>query len=382
MGAGQLAGDGDRLHAGRRRLARAPHRRAAAFARCGSTPSSSTARTRSPTTSRRSSTRRRWRSRSTSSPPSRSTRRATRSSSSASCTRSSAPATARWRAACARRPARSPGATARSSAAWTGWPTSCARDHSKTKLAEAVTLYHVVVEASLAQPGPAHDRGLARGARRPAGLPRGDAQRRARRAAPHRLRRQAAGRPLPARTPDRSRMRSSGCIARSCRGRRRWPSRRTGTASYTECFGFTLEDIGEAGAALDRAALRAIGLPIDTIPRLPDADGPAAARARRPRAEAAAGRASSAPATTASPRTPRRSAIMFDPIAPPGRHRRPCGPARRSSGTSPTPSRGTSSCDNGRSRAMQGHAPHADLTLRLRFADWADVMAGRADPRA
>ena len=31
---------------------------------------------------------------------------------------------------------------------------------------------------------------------------------------------------------------------------------------------------------------------------------------------------------------------------------------------------------------MQGHAAHADLTLRLRFADWADVMAGRADPRA
>ena len=29
-----------------------------------------------------------------------------------------------------------------------------------------------------------------------------------------------------------------------------------------------------------------------------------------------------------------------------------------------------------------GRAAHADLTLRMRFADWADVMAGRADPRA
>jgi predicted lipid carrier protein YhbT len=31
---------------------------------------------------------------------------------------------------------------------------------------------------------------------------------------------------------------------------------------------------------------------------------------------------------------------------------------------------------------VAGRASHADLTLRCRFADWADVMAGRADPRA
>ena len=37
--------------------------------------------------------------------------------------------------------------------------------------------------------------------------------------------------------------------------------------------------------------------------------------------------------------------------------------------------------DNGRSRAVPGRAAHADLTLRCAFADWADVMAGRQDPR-
>jgi predicted lipid carrier protein YhbT len=37
--------------------------------------------------------------------------------------------------------------------------------------------------------------------------------------------------------------------------------------------------------------------------------------------------------------------------------------------------------DNGGSRAVQGRAARADLTLRCRFADWADVMAGRQDPR-
>jgi putative sterol carrier protein len=36
---------------------------------------------------------------------------------------------------------------------------------------------------------------------------------------------------------------------------------------------------------------------------------------------------------------------------------------------------------NAGSRAAAGAAPGADLTLRCRFADWADVSAGRADPR-
>ena len=34
------------------------------------------------------------------------------------------------------------------------------------------------------------------------------------------------------------------------------------------------------------------------------------------------------------------------------------------------------------STAAAGRPPRADLTLRCRFADWADVSAGRADPRA
>jgi SCP-2 sterol transfer family len=37
--------------------------------------------------------------------------------------------------------------------------------------------------------------------------------------------------------------------------------------------------------------------------------------------------------------------------------------------------------DNGGSRAVPGRAAHADLTLRCAFSDWADVMAGRQDPR-
>ena len=170
---------------------------------------------------------------------------------------------------------------------------------------------------------------LPRAARRAARLPRRDAQRRARRAAPHRLRRQAAGRPL-RRGPRADR-----------RGDRRAhprgaavdvgasPSRRTGT-SYTTCFGFTLEELGEAGARVDRA----------------EAAGDRPARRRRSRASRCrwtcrrasapcAGRsccapASSAPATAGVHADPEAIAILFDQMRPPGRRARRRRPARRS----------------------------------------------------
>ena len=139
------------------------------------------------------------RSRSTSSPPSRSTRRATRSSSSASCRRCAASATARWRAACRRSSRSSRSAFARSSTASTRWPTSCARDRSPAKLAAAVTLYHVVIEASLAQPGQHFICSYLEERDQLPGVPRGHGEHRRRRAAPHRLRREAARRPQPRR---------------------------------------------------------------------------------------------------------------------------------------------------------------------------------------
>ena len=142
----------------------------------------------------------------------------------------------------------SPGAIARSSAASTAWPTSCAPTARTAKLAAAVTLYHVVVEATLAQPGQHMIETYLERVRRPPRLPRRDAQRRARRAAPHRLRRQAAGRPLrrePRADPGRDRRPAS---ARCCRGRSAWPMPPNWDRSYTECFGFTLEDLGEEGA--------------------------------------------------------------------------------------------------------------------------------------
>jgi putative sterol carrier protein len=37
--------------------------------------------------------------------------------------------------------------------------------------------------------------------------------------------------------------------------------------------------------------------------------------------------------------------------------------------------------ENGDTRVAQGRAPRPDLTLRCHYADWVDVMGGRADPR-
>ena len=89
--------------------------------------------------------------------------------------------------------------------------------------------------------------------------------------------------------------------------------------------------------------LRAIGLPVDDLPRLPAADGPAAARARRPRPEAAARNLIGAGEQPVR-QGPGGGGDPLRRDATPGRRDGRAGRARRSSGTSPTPSRGTSRC--------------------------------------
>ena len=90
------------------------------------------------------------------------------------------------------------------------------RDRSRAKLAQAITLYHLVIEASLAQPGQHFiEEGLTRRDLLP-GFRSGIGQRLTRRAAPHRVRGQDDRRPRAARTPSASR-RSPICCARSCR---------------------------------------------------------------------------------------------------------------------------------------------------------------------
>ena len=71
-----------------------------------------------------------------------------------------------------------------------------APDRSLPKFAQAIALYHMVVEATLAQPGQHFIEDYFAKAGTMPGLQRGDGERLARRAAPHRLRRQGALRVL------------------------------------------------------------------------------------------------------------------------------------------------------------------------------------------
>src|SRR5919198_1722548 len=186
------------------------------------------------------------------------------------------------------------------------------RDRSKVKLAEAITLYHVVVEASLAQPGQhmieryleAYDvlpgfregmrnvsldeqRHIGFGVKLLADLYRAD---------PQPIQDAIVGlikEVLP----------WTAAVAKPPGWDR----------SYTECFGFTLEDLGEAGAASVEQKLRAIGLPIDDIPGFPmPMDLPARERALRGQKLLRAGLIG--PGDEGVVQDPEAIAIMFDTI--------------------------------------------------------------------
>jgi ribonucleotide reductase beta subunit family protein with ferritin-like domain len=150
--------------------------------------------------------------------------------------------------------------------------------------------------------------------------------------------------------------------------------------SYTECFGFTLEDLGEAGAASLEQRLRAVGLPVLDLPRFPmPMDIPPRERALRGQKLLRANLIG--PGDGPVRQDPEAVAILFDTLA------------RQADARAVAP--GTTIAwafddgppwhvvlDPAGSRAVPGPAPNADLTLHCRFADWADVAAGRADPRA
>ena len=151
--------------------------------------------------------------------------------------------------------------------------------------------------------------------------------------------------------------------------------------SYTECFGFTLEDLGEAGATSIEQRLRAIGLPVDTIPGFPmPMDLPPRERAVRGQKLLRAGLIG--PGDDGVVQDPEAIEIMFDTIRRGADHRRRAAGhddrvgLRRRRAVARRPRQ---------RRLARGAGPRGARGPRrcaLRFADWADVMAGRADPRA
>ena len=261
----------------------------------------------------------------------------------------------------------------------TAWRTSCATDPSLPRLSAAITLYHVVIEATLAQPGQhfitsyLHDRDLLPGFREGMDRIAQDEQRHI-----------AFGvkllSDLAAGDPECRR-----AVADLLREVLPW------TASvlvppdwnldYTRVFGFELEDIAQRGRRLarDEAAQRG---PADR-----GSPGPADLRLRAaaPRRACATAcgwcRAASWARRTARRQTITRRWRRCSRCSAPAssRARRPTSRAR-SCGTSPTPSRGTSSSPTATPRFEPGRVEAPTVTLRCRYEDWADVFAKREHP--
>jgi hypothetical protein len=249
-------------------------------------------------------------------------------------------------------------------------------DPSKVQLAKAVTLYHVIVEASMAQPG---QHMIEDSLERYDVLPGFRAG--MRNIALDEQRHIGFGIKLLADLHDELGTPVAEGIAEVLREVLPWTA---GVAmppgwdrSYTECFGFTLEDLGEEGARSLEQKLRAIGLPVEEMrvpmdwhlsPRERATRGMQLMRAHMIGPEGPVDRAAG------------NVEIMFDSIAQ----------SADATAVRPGTTIGWDFSDfepwhltlrPGATQATRGRAASADLTLRCRFDDWVGVVAGRRDPR-
>ena len=150
--------------------------------------------------------------------------------------------------------------------------------------------------------------------------------------------------------------------------------------SYTECFGFTLEEIYTEGARSFEQKLRSAGLPLESLP------GPSVfplELSHRERAEVGLAMLQAGflgPGNGAPPRDPASMELLFSSIARMVDHR--TAPASFTvqwefADAEPWHVH----VNNGSTAAKPGRAADIDLELRCSFADWVDVVAGRLDSR-
>ncbi|MBA2504989.1 MAG: ribonucleotide-diphosphate reductase subunit beta [Thermoleophilaceae bacterium] len=251
------------------------------------------------------------------------------------------------------------------------------KDRSRPKLAAAITLYHFVVEATLAQPGQhfiesyLKDRGMLPGFTEGMTNVSLDEQR-------HIGFGVRCLYDLNREDPDcayavADLLREIVTVSVGVFVPPNWDER------YVTTFGKTLEDVYEEGMNSLESKMRAAGLPIEELPGAPVFPRGLSVKERTANALTLL-RANYLGEKFGPPsRDPETVALMFDVISR----------SMADDGDRPTTLQWEFAdaepwfvrVDNGSTYAHQGRAESPDMTLACRFEDWVDIAAGREDPR-
>src|SRR3954453_13641849 len=150
---------------------------------------------------------------------------------------------------------------------------------------------------------------------------------------------------------------------------------------YIECFGSTMLEVYEHGMTSLEQKLRAAGCALEELPGPPPIPLGMSAHERAERAIALVRAGIFGEKTGPPARDPETVGLLFDFIA-------------RVVDTDATPNGGVKLqweftdtepwhivVDNGSTRAVQGRLEDPDLTFKCGFEDWADIVAGREDAR-
>jgi len=254
-------------------------------------------------------------------------------------------------------------------------------DHSKPQLAAAITLYHIVIEAALAQPGqhficsylqerdvlPAFRQGMENIA--------ADEQRHI-----------GFGVKLLSDLNREDPVRVPRAVARILRDVTRYTAQVLMPPGWDEkyltVFNYSFDKVGVEGLTSMTTKLRSAGLPLETLPGpplLPSGLSPLEI-SQRGRALAKAGVIGVREGP--SMRDPETVAMLFDTIE---RQVNPDHGLKRPTTfqwefTDPDVATWHLTVNNGSSSVEQGEAPNPDLRLRLSYQDWVDIVGERLDP--